>query len=138
VVDFWATWCKPCIKELPYIQRMYDEHSARGLQVLAVSIDSPKSQSRVKPFIAGRRFTFPVLLDPGQDVFAKLQGKGSVPYVVVLDAEGRIRYRHTGYRPGDEKELEEVVVRLMQEAGIPVPAEGGAEPPAADGEASTG
>jgi peroxiredoxin len=148
VVDFWATWCKPCIKELPYIQRMHDEYSSRGLQVFAVSIDSPKSQSRVKPFIAGRKFTFPVLLDPGQDVFAKLQGKGSVPYVVVLDAEGRIRYRHTGYRPGDEKELEEVVVGLLEEAAAPdaaapeAPAPDGGAPgaavPAGDEDASTG
>jgi peroxiredoxin len=136
VVDFWATWCKPCIKELPYIQRMYDEYAERGLQVYAVTIDSPKSQSRVKPFIKGRKFTFPVLLDPGQDVFRKLQGKGSVPYVVVLDSEGRIRYRHTGYRPGDEKELEEIVVGLLEEteAGAPAEAEGAAEDAAPSGE----
>jgi peroxiredoxin len=142
VVDFWATWCKPCIKELPYIQRMYDELSGRGLQVFAVSIDSPKSQSRVKPFIAGRKFTFPVLMDPGQDVFAKLQGKGSVPYVVVLDAEGRIRYRHTGYRPGDEKELEEVVLGLLDAALPDAPALDPGEPDAAappeDEDVSTG
>jgi len=141
IVDFWATWCKPCIKELPYIQRMYDEYSPRGLQVYAVSIDSPKSQSRVKPFISGRKFTFPVLMDPGQDVFAKLQGKGSVPYVVVLDAEGRIRYRHTGYRPGDEKELEEVVVGLLeeQEAAAPADAGDGEDGPASgDEDVSTG
>jgi len=144
VVDFWATWCKPCIKELPYIQRMHDEYSGRGLQVYAVSIDSPKSQSRVKPFISGRKFTFPVLMDPGQDVFGKLQGKGSVPYVVVLDAEGRIRYRHTGYRPGDETELEKVVVGLLEEAEGADPAEtdasdpGGAAAPGDEEDVSTG
>ena len=96
------------------IQRLHDQYAEKGLQVLAVTIDSPKSQSRVKPFIKGRRYTFPVLFDGTQDVFAKLQGKGSVPYVVVLDSEGVIRYRHTGYRPGDEKELERVVVELME------------------------
>ena len=114
--DFWATWCKPCIKELPYIQRLHDEYASRGLQVFAVSTDSPKSQSKVKPFIQGRRFTFPVLLDGTEDVFKKLQGQGSIPYVVVLDAAGRIRYQHTGYKPGDEKELESVVVELLGEA----------------------
>ena len=89
----------------------------KGLNVLAVTIDSPKSQSRVKPFIQGRKFTFPVVMDGSQDVFRKLQGKGSIPYVVILDAEGNIRYRHTGYRPGDEKELERVVLELLEEGG---------------------
>ena len=86
-----------------------------GLQVLAVTIDAPRSQSRVKPLVRGKKYTFRVLLDPGQNVFRKLQGKGQIPYVVVLDPEGRIRYRHTGYRPGDEKELESVILELFEE-----------------------
>ena len=127
LVDFWATWCKPCIKELPYIQKLHDEYAEKGLMVLAVTIDSPKSQSRVKPFIKGRKFTFPVVMDGSQDVFRKLQGKGSIPYVVVLDAEGNIRYRHTGYRPGDEKELERVVLELLGEGGADPAGEAGLE-----------
>ncbi len=126
LIDFWATWCKPCIKELPYIQKMDHELAERGLKVLAVTIDSPKTQSRVKPFVKGKKYDFTVVLDPTQDVFRKMQGKGSVPYVVVLDSEGYIRYRHTGYRPGDEKELEKVVLELMDEAGD-APDETGAE-----------
>jgi peroxiredoxin len=115
IVDFWATWCKPCIKELPYVQRLHDEYSEKGLTVLAVTIDSPKSQARVKPFVKGRKFTFPVVMDGSQEIFRKLQGKGSIPYVVVLDAEGNVRYQHTGYRPGDEKELEKIVLELFDE-----------------------
>ena len=131
VVDFWATWCKPCIKELPYVQRMHDELSEEGLQVLAVTIDSPKTQSRVRPFIKSKHYGFRVVLDASQDVFRKLQGKGSVPYVVVLDREGYIRYRHTGYRPGDEQELEKVVRELLAEDGE------SAEGEAAENEASS-
>jgi len=115
VVDFWATWCKPCIKELPYVQRIHDDLAESGVQVLAVTIDSPKSQSQVRKFIKSRKFTFRVVMDGEQDVFRKLQGKGTVPYVVVLDAEGNLRYHHTGYRPGDEKELREVVEELLAE-----------------------
>jgi peroxiredoxin len=115
VVDFWATWCKPCIKELPHIQRLHEQYAEKGLTVLAVTIDSPKSQSRVKPFVTGRGFTFTVVMDGSQDVFRRMQGKGSIPYVVVLDADGNIRYRHTGYRPGDEQELEKTVLELLGE-----------------------
>ena len=131
LVDFWATWCKPCIKELPHIQRIHEKYSEKGLTVLAVTIDSPKSQSRVKPFVSGRGFTFSVVMDGSQDVFRKLQGKGTIPYVVVIDGEGMIRYRHTGYRPGDELELEKVVRELLGE-----PAEEPAAPEAP--EESTG
>ncbi|MBZ0270352.1 TlpA family protein disulfide reductase [bacterium] len=115
LVDFWATWCKPCIKELPYVQRIHDDLADAGVQVLAVTVDSPKSQSQVRKFIKSRKFTFRVVMDGEQDVFRKLQGKGTVPYVVVLDAEGNIRYHHTGYRPGDEKELRRVVEELLAE-----------------------
>jgi peroxiredoxin len=127
VVDFWATWCKPCIKELPYIQRLHEKYGPRGVQVLAVTIDSPKSQSQVKKFVGTREYGFRVLLDGDQEVFKKLQGRGSIPYVVVLDAEGFIRYQHTGYRPGDEVELEKMVAGLLgddAEALAPAPAAG--------------
>ncbi|MGQ0720601.1 MAG: TlpA family protein disulfide reductase [Candidatus Eiseniibacteriota bacterium] len=133
VVDFWATWCKPCIKELPFIQRLHDEYAKHGVQVLAVTIDSPKSQSRVRPFVKGHGFTFHVLLDGDQEVFRQLQGEGSVPYVVVLDREGFVRYRHTGYRPGDEEELEKVVREMLGPA-LDAPVE--AAPEAAPGEAA--
>ena len=116
VVDFWATWCKPCIKELPYVQRLHEDYRDQGVQVLAVTIDSPKSQSQVRRFVKSRKYDFRVVMDAEQDVFRKLQGKGTIPYVVILDEKGRIRYHHTGYRPGDEKELTRVVKELLAEA----------------------
>ncbi|MFN8177260.1 MAG: TlpA disulfide reductase family protein [bacterium] len=117
VIDFWATWCKPCIKELPYLQRILDQYGKRGVQVCAVTIDSPKSQSQVKKFVDTRNYTFRVLMDGDQEVFHKLQGKGSIPYVVVLDSQGFMRFQHTGYVPGNEKEIERVVVELLGGAG---------------------
>jgi peroxiredoxin len=117
VIDFWATWCKPCIKELPYLQRILDQYKAKGVQVCAVTIDSPKSQSQVKKFVDTRNYTFRVLMDGDQEVFHKLQGKGSIPYVVVLDSQGFMRFQHTGYVPGNEKEIERVVVELLGGAG---------------------
>jgi peroxiredoxin len=124
IVQFWATWCKPCLKEMPYIQRMYEEHAERGLTVLSVSIDEPKLQSRVKREVRSRKFTFRVLLDPARDILRMLQGS-DVPYLVVIDADGQYRYRHAGYRPGDEKELEKIVVGLLGDAEAGGSAESG-------------
>ncbi len=132
VVDFWATWCKPCLKELPYVDRIREKYADRGVQVLAVTIDSPKSQSQVKKYIDTHKYGFTVLLDPEQEAFRKLQGKGSIPYVVVLDAEGNIRYQHTGYRPGDENELERVVAELLGDAPGGADADAAAEEAAAE------
>ncbi len=115
IVDFWATWCKPCLKELPHLQQILDKYEDQGLQVLAVTIDAPKFHSQAKRMMKSKKYGFRVVLDAEQDVFRKLQGKGSIPYVVVIDSEGYMRYQHTGYRPGDEKELERIVVDLLAE-----------------------
>jgi cytochrome c biogenesis protein CcmG/thiol:disulfide interchange protein DsbE len=133
LVQFWATWCKPCLKEMPYIQRMHEAYAERGLTVLSVATDSPKTQSRVKREVRGKKFTFRVLLDPAEELLRQLQGR-EVPYVVVIDAEGSFRYRHSKYRPGDEKKLEEIVVALL---GEPEAGElGAADEPAESGEPS--
>jgi peroxiredoxin len=117
VVDFWATWCKPCIKALPHLERISQAYSDQGLSVLAISIDSPKTESRVKPFVLGKKYTFKAVLDPSQEIFRSLQGKGTIPYTVIIDKAGNIRYRHTGYRPGDENEVERVVKELLAGTG---------------------
>ncbi len=137
LVDFWATWCKPCLKELPYLQRIHEKYAKQGLQVVAPTIDSPKTESRVKPFIVGKKYTFTVLLDSSQDVFRALQGKGTIPYVVAIDRDGNIRYRHTGYRPGDENELERVAAEIL---GVEPPAVPNGKPAedASDAEGSAG
>lgn len=117
LIDFWATWCKPCIKALPHWQEMLNEYEDYGFQVLAVTIDTPRSQSQVKKFVKTRKYEFEVLLDGDKDVFRKCQGQGPIPYAVLLDSDGFIRYRHTGYRPGDEKEVEHEVRKLLAEMG---------------------
>ena len=112
IVDFWATWCKPCIKAFPDLQEIFDNYRNCGLKVLAISIDGPKSMSRVGSLIKSKGNTFEVLLDPGQKVARKFHVM-SVPRTVLVNTDGTITYAVTGYRPKNHKELEAAVATLL-------------------------
>ncbi|MFZ1947927.1 MAG: TlpA disulfide reductase family protein [bacterium] len=112
ILDFWATWCKPCIKGFPALQAIHDKYKERGLTVLAVSVDSPKSRSRVEPFIKSQKYTFQVVLDMEGKVAQKYNAV-AVPRTVVISPEGQIIYTSTGYRPANEDSLDRVVGALL-------------------------
>lgn len=112
IVDFWATWCKPCIKAFPDLQQVFDNYKDCGLKVLAVSIDGPKSSSRVGSLIKSKGNTFEVLLDPSQEVAKKLHVT-SVPRTVLINTDGKITYAVTGYRPTNHEQLESAVSALF-------------------------
>ncbi|MCK4681269.1 TlpA family protein disulfide reductase [bacterium] len=112
IVDFWATWCKPCIKAFPNLQGIFDKYKNCGLTVLAISIDGPKSMSRVGSLIKSKGNTFEVLLDPGQKVARKFHVT-SIPRTVLVNTDGTIAYAVTGYRPKNHEELEAAVATLL-------------------------
>ncbi len=112
IVDFWATWCKPCIKAFPDLQEVFDSYKDCGLRVLAVSIDGPRSTSRVASVIKAKGNTFTVLLDPSQSVAKKLHVT-SVPRTVLIDKNGKITYAVTGYRPTNHAQLSKAVGALF-------------------------
>jgi peroxiredoxin len=124
VVSFWATWCVPCPDEMKQLQRLSEKYAADSLTVLAIAIDGPKTVSKVKPFVLGRRFTFPVLLDTNNDV-KRLYNVGPVPTVFVVRRDGAISYTHTGYRPGDEVGLEKEIQKAIA-AGAAAPGDSSA------------
>ena len=114
VIDFWATWCKPCIKAFPELQEVYDKYRNCGLTLLAVSIDGPKSMSRVGSLIKSKGNTFEVLLDPSQSVARKFH-VSSVPRTVLVNVDGEVTYAVTGYRPKNHEELDKAVGELLPE-----------------------
>ena len=117
-VSFWATWCKPCIKELIAIDENYiDWQEETGVKVYAISIDDSKSVNRVAPFVNGRAWEFDVLLDTNSD-FRRAMNVVNVPHAFLIDKNGNIVWEHTSYSPGDEDELYELLKKLANGESI--------------------
>jgi len=113
VIAFWATWCKPCRKELPALKKVYDKYTNDGLTILAISIDSPRSMSKVKNFVKKSDLPYIFLIDPNGEESTKLQVK-DIPYTLLANQSGKIVYTHRGYRKGDEKKLDEKISKLIK------------------------
>jgi thiol-disulfide isomerase/thioredoxin len=113
LISFWALWCKPCLKELPHIDKLGQEFQEQ-MTVLAVNIDSPQSVARVRPYLKSKGYKVKVPLDTSGDLMRMLQIGSVVPFVILYDSDGREVYRHVGYKEGDEKELYKHVATLLQ------------------------
>lgn len=114
VIDFWATWCKPCVRELKAIADVYDEWvEETGVKVYAVSLDEAQNEQRVKPFVENKGWEYEVLLDPNGD-FKRQLGVSDPPHVFVVDGEGNIVWNHQGYVDGAEEEIIEAVKKAMK------------------------
>lgn len=103
LVDFWATWCGPCAKLLKKVQDIKDRYP--DVLVLAISIDDAASQAKVAQYVHGRGYDFTVLLDPDTSVCKMFNPQVGVPFTLLIDKRGELAYTHSGYLPGQEKEL---------------------------------
>lgn len=113
LIDFWATWCSPCKIELPHLDAIYKKYRDQGLVFFAISEDSPRSASKVKPYVKSKKFEATVLLDPDGQVLRRFFGESTLPYTILIDRDGNIVRTITGYVPGQEREIEEVVKGLV-------------------------
>lgn len=111
IINFWATWCAPCKRELNAIADLYDDWQFEtGVKLIAISIDDARSKSRVLPYINGSSWDFEVYIDENQD-FKRLMGVNNVPHTFVVNGEGHIVWQHNNYADGDEYELFKVVTQ---------------------------
>ena len=112
IISFWATWCKPCMRELKALHEVYaDWQDETGVRIIIVSIDQAQDTQKVKPLVDGFGWEFDVLLDPSGE-FKRAMGVQSIPHVFVLDGKGKIVHNHVGYTDGSEDELLEIIKGL--------------------------
>ncbi len=112
MVNFWATWCGPCQQEMPLLDQMYKKYKPAGFTLIGVNID--KDAPPVKALLERKPVSFPVLLDPANQV-SKAYHVDEMPSSVIIDRKGNIRYVHRGYRPGDENEYQDRIRQLIRE-----------------------
>lgn len=96
VVNFWATWCPPCVGEMPELSQMQDDYAAHGLQIIGIGIDS---EQNIREFSTKRPVSYPLLVaGVGGTELTRRFGNtsGSLPFTAVVDREGRIRHRILG------------------------------------------
>ncbi len=113
LIDFWATYCEPCRAEFPHLQRLYDAQKSKGFIVLAVSMDGPETIATVSQIAKSYDLSFPVLLDEDSSIAGMYNPKKSAPLSVLIDKSGKIVRVREGYNPGDEKLVEDDVVKLV-------------------------
>ena len=111
LVNFWATWCKPCEDEMPAMENLYRELSSHGFELLAISVDD--SAETVEAFREKLGISFPILLDPDQVAARRYQTTG-FPESVLVDSEGIIVERYVGPREWDHPDYVRRVQRLTE------------------------
>jgi thiol-disulfide isomerase/thioredoxin len=112
VVNFWATWCEPCIAEMPSLQRLRERLRGRSLEVLAVNY--AESPAKVKAFLRKSRIDLPVLLDPSKEAADAWSAKG-LPMTFVVDRAGKVRYWVFGERDWNGGETLAAIEKLVTE-----------------------
>lgn len=114
IINFWATWCSPCKRELNAINEEYiDWVEETGVKLIAVSVDDERTKNRVKPYVDASGWEYEIWMDPNGD-FKRAMGVNNVPHTFLVDGNGNIVYTHNNYAPGDEHELYEQVKKLVK------------------------
>jgi len=108
ILDFWATWCPPCVKEVPHFIELYDEYKEQGFEMVGISLDAGGAND-VKPFVEKMNVNYTMLIG-NQDVTKQYGGIGGIPTTFVIDKAGQIRQKYVGYR---EKAVFENDIKML-------------------------
>jgi thiol-disulfide isomerase/thioredoxin len=114
MINFWASWCGPCRQEFPALDQIYAKYKPMGFMLVAINVESEKADA--ERFLATTPASFPILYDPDGTVSGNY-GVSAMPTTVLVDRQGRVRWLHRAYKPGDEaKYIEQIRAALREKA----------------------
>ncbi|MBT3253038.1 MAG: TlpA family protein disulfide reductase [Candidatus Marinimicrobia bacterium] len=105
LINFWATYCVPCRKEMKHLNRISETYADQNVQVIGISIDDSRTVGRVKSMVKSQKLEYTILLDTEQKLYKNFNTT-AMPFSILVDANGKILWEHTGYLPGDEAQME--------------------------------
>ena len=112
LLDFWATWCKPCREYFPHLEALHLEYGKKGLTILGISEDGPRNKRKIRSFLRSQRTTFPILLDETAEVMSDY-AVFSLPTWFLISKDGNIVKTHRGYTTGDELILRDAIISIL-------------------------
>lgn len=112
LLDFWATWCPPCRKEIPGYIELYNTYKSRGLVVIGVSMDEDDDIAEVKRYAAEIKMNYPILMGYGSDDLTKAFGELPLPTTFVIARDGTVCQKHDGLTAKEPMERE--ITGLLQ------------------------
>jgi thiol-disulfide isomerase/thioredoxin len=112
LINFWATWCGPCRKEMPLLEQIQKKYAPLGFTMLGVNVE--EDTRLMEAFLKDVPVTFPILLDPANGV-SKLYNVSAMPSTVIVDRKGNVRFIHQGYQTGDESKYQDMIRQLIRE-----------------------
>lgn len=111
MINFWATWCGPCRQEMPLLDELHAKYSPAGFTLLGINIE--EDSSKADKMLEDAPVDFPILYDTENSV-SKLYDVDAMPSSLFIDREGKFRYLHKGYKPGDEEDYRKVIQALIK------------------------
>lgn len=113
LIDFWATWCRPCLRAIPELNRINEIYGDRGVNIIGVNCDGPRSISKVLPLTRSLQVSYPVVTDMNADLMKRLN-LSAFPTLLLADHEGKVLWMHEGFIPGDEELIKREIDRHLE------------------------
>lgn len=114
-VDFWASWCGPCAQSIPWLNGVQKRYAARGLRVVGIGLDEKTVNG--DRFLGAHPADFSIVRDPA-GALAEFYGVEGMPYSLLLDEQGRVIHRHTGFREGEIADYEKAIDQALGASGV--------------------
>ena len=112
LINFWATWCKPCVEELDALSDVYENwRKESGIRIIAISIDDARNASKIKAFVNSKDWPFEVYNDNNGDL-RRAMNVSNIPHSFLINKQGEIVYEHTSYTSGDEAQVYEEIKKI--------------------------